>query len=427
MNIVLQFVFHILSLGTDVYFFSSYLSLRKRVSKKTVLALILLLSFINLLIVAKQIHIFSIVNYLISTYFICFFCFEASVSTVFLLGSLWSFFSFMAESVAGGVVSVLFQIEGIKIVEYPLAMMTGYFIMVVLKLLIVLLIRRKHSAEQILTGQRGSFVIQAFVPFISFVGFVLYGGYALVRAKPDYMSVFILGVILIMLNFAYYLVFESYNKLALENYEQKLMQEKNKHMQKYYQQVESYQQEIRTVKHDLKNQLIAVQAYLKEKEVGKAERQIGVLTNKLLNTEHRDYTAHTGINALLNAKLQQAQNSGITCDFRVKAPGEIKIEEQDLASLLGNLLDNAIEACLKCEEVKYIQLNIVYFNHALIVTMKNSTDGQVKDLATRKSDKTTHGLGTKSIQSIAEKYNGDCTYRFEGNTFTTDLTLWEVL
>jgi len=103
----------------------------------------------------------------------------------------------------------------------------------------------------------------------------------------------------------------------------------------------------------------------------------------------------------------------------------MKFEEKDIASLLGNILDNAIETCQKCQAKRVIKLQLLYYNQALVLKSENSTDGLVRDLRTRKKNQAEHGLGMKGVQVIVDRYNGDWDYDIEDKYFRIEVTLWE--
>lgn len=116
------------------------------------------------------------------------------------------------------------------------------------------------------------------------------------------------------------------------------------------------------------------------------------------------------VNAILNAKLSEAKRNGITvlCSADKNASG---IDEVDLCNLLGNLLDNAIEACEKCRDrQRVIEVKIQMCDGKYLLEVENTAPENTlennKQLATTKDDTSRHGYGVKSIKSIAEKYNG---------------------
>jgi len=229
----------------------------------------------------------------------------------------------------------------------------------------------------------------------------------------------------LLLLILFYITFEITDAVYRQNQKYQFEEQRHQLMQEYYARVEAQQHEIRTMKHDLKNQLIALSGYQNEETEPHFDNQINSLIERLSVSTKYDFTAHSGMNALFGAKLQRAEREGIICEFDVKMPEDIRMDETDLAVLTGNILDNAIEACGFCTEKKYIRLQCIYHNGSLIISSENSTDGRMNDTYTRKSDKINHGLGMKSIQSVVKKYNGQMHYEFLPHHFTISLTLFE--
>lgn len=230
---------------------------------------------------------------------------------------------------------------------------------------------------------------------------------------------------LLAINIVQYVSFEKHEKQAHEDYSNKLLQVEHELKEEYYKSIEKYQEEIRTIKHDLKNQLITIGAYINSPENGKALEQVNLIIQDIMEKEENDFTRHKGINILLNTKVKEAQQAGVTCDFDISVSENMKFEEKDLGGLLGNVLDNAIEACSQHSGRRYCKLKIIYFNHALIIQSENSTNGEDSGFLTKKKDSRNHGLGIKSIESVVNTYNGDIEYAIEGRIFHIEITLWE--
>lgn len=236
----------------------------------------------------------------------------------------------------------------------------------------------------------------------------------------DYFLMGAIGSLLIL----FYIAFEMSDSLTKKNQEYRLQEQRHELLEEYYQQVEKHQQEVRKIKHDLKNQLYSVAGYLETDKEADANQQINELIQQLDSNELPSFTQHTGLNALLRLHYQQIRQAEITCDFDIKCPAAMGFSDSDLSSLLGNILDNAREACELCDGRKYIKLKMVYFNHSLVVSCENSTDGKLTSLTTRKIDKTNHGLGLNSIRQIVEKYHGNLNPVIDDYSFKLSFSLF---
>ena len=88
----------------------------------------------------------------------------------------------------------------------------------------------------------------------------------------------------------------------------------------------------------------------------------------------------------------------------------MNINEDDMVIIFGNLLDNAIEACQRESEKKYIDLKVFYESGCIMINVINSYDSVINEsdgeYITRKENKELHGLGIKSVKKTVNKYNG---------------------
>lgn len=142
-------------------------------------------------------------------------------------------------------------------------------------------------------------------------------------------------------------------------------------------------------------------------------------------------TNHSIINAILNTKLSFAKSQGIkTLCSSVKQIHAEKIEEIDLCHLIGNMMDNAIEAALKIssEKTKYVEVSITERNAMILITVRNSYEDVLIDegLSTSKDNKANHGFGVKTIRKIAKKYQGSADFYTEGDLFCCSVMLQNI-
>lgn len=125
------------------------------------------------------------------------------------------------------------------------------------------------------------------------------------------------------------------------------------------------------------------------------------------------------VNAILNSKLSIAKSKGIEvlCSSSSEVEG---INEYDLCNLIGNMLDNAIEAARKTENA-VVEVSIRSDKYKLMITVANSISKSVLNgnskLKTTKNKTEHHGFGVKTIRSIAKKYNGSADFYEENLTF----------
>ncbi|MBB1511749.1 GHKL domain-containing protein [Tessaracoccus sp. MC1627] len=177
--------------------------------------------------------------------------------------------------------------------------------------------------------------------------------------------------------------------------------------------------------HDLKHQLEVIRAEVDPEQRG---RHLDTLGDTLNEFGAAFDTGNPVLDTVLTSKARYCRSRGInfTCVADGTALGFVEV--MDLASILGNALDNAIESVSRLGEEEHRIIRVAVFNQARFVVMKfeNYFDGQLQylegELATRKVGGT-HGLGLKSIRFAAEKYGGQAIVAAQDNWFTCTVLL----
>ena len=191
---------------------------------------------------------------------------------------------------------------------------------------------------------------------------------------------------------------------------------------KFYEQVKQSQQEIRSIKHDLSNQLLVLLNKLENNAVSEATE---VIEQLLFHMSHRNFhilSEHQALNFLLNEKYRQAEILGISIEVNSFIPQTLKIDDEILVAIFGNLLDNAIQACdrLKNNNAKKIKLEIKFFKNRLIIELSNPFDS--KEQQTRKM-RLIKGIGRKNIAKVVEKNGGLYEAWYDENNYFVSVIL----
>lgn len=190
--------------------------------------------------------------------------------------------------------------------------------------------------------------------------------------------------------------------------------------------IEEIYNSMKIMKHDMKNEWIVVYQALTDGEIDEAK----TVAKKMLDSKidsFKDYIdiSNPSINAILNYKLNYAVQNGIKVTSCITEDFD-DFEDYDITVLIANLLDNAIEAEVFVNE-PFIDITITTKMNYLSIVVSNKIDKSVlkvnKDLKTTKSDIDNHGLGTKCVEQICEKYNGMLDYYEKENLFVADVML----
>ena len=192
--------------------------------------------------------------------------------------------------------------------------------------------------------------------------------------------------------------------------------------------------EFRKVKHDLKNQLIFLLDRCKKNEYEELEIFLQEMIEK---TPYEELTiAKTDnlvVDALVNYKYSIAKQFGIDFKINLDIPTRLPFDNTDLCILIGNALDNALEANMKDEiKKRYIKLKMRMDSDNLVIIVENSFNGKIKTdrkgkVMTIKKNKTEeHGLGLESIQKTVNKYHGFAKVSYTENVFVLNILLYSI-
>lgn len=200
-----------------------------------------------------------------------------------------------------------------------------------------------------------------------------------------------------------------------------LDKKRNEYNHKYAQSIKEQSEQTRRLRHDMKQYIASLSTLINEKKYDAASELLEKQSENLSRTETVIDVENDFINAILNTKLTYAKSKNI--DVICSVDRSISsIDDMDLCNLLGNILDNAIEASEMCDlDSRLIEVEISSVGSRVIILVKNSIPCSVlndnPDLKSTKPDSEEHGFGIKTIKSIVEKYNGKTDFYEEGLTF----------
>ena len=181
--------------------------------------------------------------------------------------------------------------------------------------------------------------------------------------------------------------------------------------------------------HDLKNQLYAIITRLNSGEIEYAFEKLNELCSDIFNVTCVSNTGNQALDALINSKNQKINEAGIDFSLKCFTGGENKIEDMDLCILIGNALDNAIEACerMEGESLKYIKLTIMQIEDNLVIQLINSSagedSGENHEFVTMKKESHLHGFGLKRMREVVSKYDGHIEYYLKDGVFHLKILL----
>ncbi len=238
-----------------------------------------------------------------------------------------------------------------------------------------------------------------------------------------YNIVSILCILCLAFGFACFIVF----KQSENERQQRVLQ--NARMETEYLKIkDEYQKKAREI-HDLKHHLQALGGLLTINQNDSAQKYLKSMLDDLTISQERSraWTGNPFIDSLLNGKKMSAKQLGV--ELEIYSSNIVsKLSDKDMSVLLGNLIDNAIEASSKAIQTKSVIIQIINKSDMLFIHVKNTIDClpcmNEGKLVTTKEDKINHGWGMKSIESIVEKYGGQMDINFNQRYFEINITFW---
>ncbi len=198
-----------------------------------------------------------------------------------------------------------------------------------------------------------------------------------------------------------------------------------------FEQMKNSQAIIGRIEHDIEKHLLALKLDLNNAQPREAERKIEALIGKLRLSKSVADSGNADVDAIINYKATQAGEFEIRIACDLHLPYTLNMNTTDLAIILGNAIDNAIEACKTLEPAKReIELSMHYERPNLRMSISNPFAGELKtdaggELVTTKT-KGRHGIGLKSIRETVEKYDGLVDLSTEDNRFILKILLFNI-
>lgn len=217
-------------------------------------------------------------------------------------------------------------------------------------------------------------------------------------------------------------------RIAIKNYsDKKLESYQNDLLNKHYNEVENMYRQMRGWRHDYKNHIATMKIHLEQGNYELLGNYLNELNMDLTNVDTVLKTGNVMVDAILNSKISLAQSKNIAVDATACVPEKIRVSDTDICVIIGNLLDNAIEACCKLEDndKRFIRIYIGLLKQQLYISVSNSVGGEIKKegktyFTTKNAD---HGFGLKRIDKIVSKYSGYINRQDETDVFATEIMI----
>lgn len=226
------------------------------------------------------------------------------------------------------------------------------------------------------------------------------------------------------------IIFYLYN--ALENF---YIQKKEQELTK--QQINMYENEleimkksyynIRALRHDMKHHMMELKFLVKKGEYDEILTYIDSMGVFILNSDEYVDSGNKEIDSTLNYLLQKADKILDNTKINIVLPENLSVHTFSINVILGNLLENAIDAAQKSKE-KYLSIDMRTKRGLLFITIENSYDGSIQlnknEIVTSRKNKESHGIGLKNVKMIVEEQGGQMQVMWVNNRFVVKVMLY---
>lgn len=254
----------------------------------------------------------------------------------------------------------------------------------------------------------------------------------LIFSRPDngdylYMSV----ICAIGLLYSVLIILYLYERMAIQAEklkEKELLEQQFEAQVSHLEELVLAQEQISTF-HDISNHMVSLKSYLDCHNYEEGNNYLAKLIQKTDMYSDIIDTGNTVIDAIITAKRNLARKNNIKFNVDLQIPANLLIDSSDSSVILGNALDNAIEACENIMSEKYVDMRMVYHNNSLSCKITNPASDECQynnQLKTTKADKQNHGIGTKNIKRTLEKYKNTYRMEYDSGEFVFSFILYDI-
>ncbi|MBP2627900.1 MAG: sensor histidine kinase [Firmicutes bacterium] len=270
---------------------------------------------------------------------------------------------------------------------------------------------------EIINQQNASFTL---FPILSFILLTFYGVY-----RTYLLFSFIPLVLCTMLIiFSYYLIAISIDRTRRhQQIEQQLALQRD-----HYHNLNSSITKTKAIRHDLRHHLVTISEFLGNKDAVSAQAYLNRLCNSYDDSSIPTVCRNQSADALICHYLKLAKQEDITFVAKLDLPDDLGIDDLDLCVIIGNCLENAIEACSKIQraEPRFINIRTTICKGYLVFEIANSFNGLVQhqgDVFFSSKKGVDHGIGLSSVKTLAAKYHGHCSISLDQGVFKVSVSL----
>lgn len=212
---------------------------------------------------------------------------------------------------------------------------------------------------------------------------------------------YLIALILLFINFLNFYIYNLEQESFKAQHKLKLIETSNYAYQNQIKIMNESQQKIRFLRHDFYRHINKLKNLSEENDVQSIKQYLNEMEDAVVVKKEYSKTGNDDVDSLLNYELSLAAEFGAEIIYDVNLPEKLNISSFDITIILGNLMDNAIEA-LRNSEKKLLKVNIQFNKGIIRIDIENSYDPKYK----KKHDGREHGIGLLSVENTLQKYHG---------------------
>ncbi|NOJ71011.1 sensor histidine kinase [Paenibacillus alvei] len=229
------------------------------------------------------------------------------------------------------------------------------------------------------------------------------------RDNPYLLTVEIpFSLIFLFINLSLFVVFDKFSTLIHTERENTMLEQQVQLQHRYYKELEAAHHQVRALHHDMGNYIRTAEQLAAQQDSN--NELIGFLNaaaGQLKEIETVISTGNQYLDSILNIKIAEMLHEGVTVESDIHVPSSLKLSFEQAVIIVGNLMDNAREACRELQSgERWVRINLSYINHTLFIRIENSASPIQKwdnglPVST-KNEPFFHGLGLKNVKKAVE-------------------------
>lgn len=244
------------------------------------------------------------------------------------------------------------------------------------------------------------------------------------------MNIFIVTGIIALLCAAGAFGFFALRRILYNMIDKRIERFQSELIEKQVREIQNMYRQIRGWRHDYRNHIQNMKIWLGKGDLEKIAGYLDQLADDLDNVDTVIKTGNVMADAILNSKLGVAEKLNIRLNVKANVPEGLPMSDVELCSVLGNMLDNAVEACAALpEEERFMRVYIGKLKGQMYLSVQNSS-GEVRKekgayLSTKENflSEPLHGYGLFRIDRVVKKYGGYVNRQNEDGVFATELMI----